>query len=368
MQNQKLLEDLFSAYFCARSNKRFTKNALSFEINLEENIISIFSEIVERKYAPRPSICFGVTNPVSREIFAADFSDRIVHHLIYGYISPIFEKFFINDSYSCRIGRGVHYGIKRVEGFMRSCSQNYQKDCYVLKLDIKSYFMSMKKDILFKMVEKVLYSEKSVDFDMDVVLYLLEKTIFERPEKNCVKYGEVDVPFGKSLFDTLPDCGLPIGNLTSQLFGNVYLNDFDHFVKSELGIKYYGRYVDDFVIIHEDKEYLKEVLVRIREYLENELGLILHPNKIYLQHFSKGFKFLGVYIKPYRRYIINRTKGNFHNCLKSESLNHDCAVNSYLGLMVHCNAFKLRKGSLEKFFPNPRYGVSKIFNAIYALK
>ncbi len=341
--SDSLLVDLFQAYFNARANKRKTSNVLKFEIGFEENLFRLFDDIVERRYKPKPSVCFGVEKPVRREIFAADFSDRIVHHLIYGYISPIFEKTFIDDCYSCRVGRGVHYGISRAEKFLRSCSENYNVDCFVLKLDIKSYFMSMRKDLLFSMVYDALKKEKEVNFDMDLVLYLIKETIFDLPERNCIVKGRVDVPFGKSLFDTPANCGLPIGNLTSQLFGNVYLNDFDHFVKRDLGVKYYGRYVDDFIVFHRDVEFLKEILVKIRNYLEKEVGLILHPDKIYLQHYSKGFKFLGCYVNPYRRYILNRTKGNFVSFLKSPCENYECALQSYLGLLSHCNSYNLRK-------------------------
>ncbi len=367
VKNQ-LLTELFQAYFKARANKEKAYSVAKFGEKLEENIFDIYDEIVSRKYKPKPSICFGVQKPVSREIFAADFSDRIVHHLLYGYLYPIFEKKLINDCYSCREGRGVHFGISRAEKFIRSCSQNYNVDCFVLKLDIKSYFMSMRKDILFEMVKETLLEEESLDFDLDLVLFLLEKTIFERPETNCIFKGVVDVPFGKSLFDTPVNCGLPIGNLTSQLFGNVYLNDFDHFVKRDLGIKYYGRYVDDFLIVHNDIKYLREVLFRVKEYLEKEVKLVLHPDKIYLQHYSKGFKFLGAYIKPYRRYIVNRTKFNFKESLRNPSLNYTCSINSYLGLMSHCNSHSLRKSSLSSVLPNSRYGVNGDFSAIYAFK
>lgn len=365
---RKLLRELFGAYYNARANKGKKPSVVEFEEDLEENIFSLYEEIVSKKYKPKPSKCFGVTKPVSREIFAANFSDRIVHHLLYGYLSPIFEKKFIDDCYSCRVGRGVHYGISRAEKFMRSCSESYSVDCFVLKLDVKSYFMAMRKDVLFSMVCEALKNEKEVSFDMDLVVYLLKETIFDRPEKNCDIRGKVLVPFGKSLFDTPPNCGLPIGNLTSQLFGNVYLNGFDHFVKKELGVKYYGRYVDDFFVFHRDRDFLKEILFKMSKYLREEVDLTLHPDKIYLQHYSKGFKFLGSYIKPYRKYIINRTKGNFQNSLKRSSEHYTSSINSYLGLMSHCSSYRLRRGSLEKILPNSSYGINGDFSAIYALK
>jgi retron-type reverse transcriptase len=138
VDKDKIILDLFQAYFDARKNKRNTINALAFEKHFEANVFSLCDEILENRYEPKPSICFIVDKPVKREIFAADFRDRVVHHFICNYIFPVFEKVFINDSYSCRKGKGTHYGIKRIGHFIRSCSQNYTSDCYILKLDINS--------------------------------------------------------------------------------------------------------------------------------------------------------------------------------------------------------------------------------------
>jgi len=369
-ENQ-LLRDLFQAYFDARRNKRSTINALDFEINYEKKIFELYKEIRDRKYEIGPSICFVVKEPTLREIFAADFRDRIVHHLLYNYINPIFERLFINDSYSCRKRKGTLYGIKRVDHFIRSCSKNYNQDCYILKLDIKSYFMSIDHLILFQKVKEALFRYKDttiINFDLDFVLILLEKVIFNDPTKNCIIKGSKEdwknLPKDKSLFFTDKNKGLPIGNLTSQLFGNVYLNDFDHFIKCKLKIKYYGRYVDDFVIVHPDKEYLKSIVPQLREYLKSNLFLNLHPKKIYLQHYSKGVSFLGAIIKPYRIYIKNRTKGNFYRKtklwndfwqkqkgkkVKREDFNKFISnINSYLGLTRHYQTYKLRNKLIEK--------------------
>ena len=153
-ENKNLLYDLFQAYYDARKNKRFTTNALSFEIDYESKLFLLYKELINETYKIGQSICFISFKPVKREIFAADFRDRIVHHLVYNYISPIFEKLFLNDIYSCRVGKGTSYGIKRVNHFIRSCSLNYKKDCYILKLDINGYFMSIDKHILYKKVEQ----------------------------------------------------------------------------------------------------------------------------------------------------------------------------------------------------------------------
>lgn len=320
-----LLIDIFQAYYDARHNKRNTINALAFEMNFESKLFFLYEEITAKNYTISPSICFINFSPVHREIFAADFRDRVVHHLIYNYIYSIFDSTFINDSYSCRKGKGTHYGIKRIDHFIRSCSENYSKDCFFLKLDIRGYFMAMNRDLLFEKVNNVLTKNRNkLKVDFDLLLYLIEKVIFNDPTKNCIIKGRKTdwqgLPKSKSLFCANDNCGLPIGNLTSQLFGNVYMNKFDHFVKKDLGIKYYGRYVDDFILVHPDREYLKWMLDKMRTYLLEELQLELHPNKIYLQHFSKGVSFLGTVIKPHRIYIANRTKNNFYNAIKCQCL------------------------------------------------
>jgi len=358
---EQILLDLFAAYYSARKNKRNTINQLQFEIDYEKQLIALYKQITSYNYKPKRSICFVVNNPVKREIFAADFSDRVVHHLIYNYIMPIFDATFINDSYSCRIGKGTHYGIGRINKFIRSCSQNYTKNCYVLKLDISGYFMAMNKSILFNQIKNTLKKKQhKINFDLPLVLSLIETTIFNEPTENCIVKGSrkdwVNLPTNKSLFQSKNNCGLPIGNLTSQLFGNIYLNHFDHWVKQSLGIKYYSRYVDDFVLIHNNKEYLKSLIEPIQKYLQTELHLILHPKKIYLQQYSKGVKYLGAVIKPHRIYVANRTKGNFYNAIQKQNKivqNHkptiqeqkefQAIMNSYLGTISHYKSYKLRK-------------------------
>jgi len=374
MDSKNLLCSLFQAYYDARKNKRRTINALAFEIDFERKLFELYEEIKKRKYKVSPSICFISFKPVQREIFAADFRDRIIHHLIYNYISPIFERLFINDSYSCRVGRGTSCGVRRLDHFIRSCSQNYKQDCYILKLDIKGYFMAMDRSILYQKIEKTLNRfREEANFDADLILYLIRQVIFHDPTKNCRIKGTwkdwQGLPKSKSLFWAGENKGLPIGNLTSQLFGNVYLNDFDHFIKHKLGCKHYGRYVDDLVIVHPDKEYLKSIVPILKKYLRDELLLEVHSKKVYLQHFSKGVPFLGAIIKPYRIYIRNQTKGNFYKKisywndflekerrLTKEALNKFLAsVNSYLGIMVHYNTYKLRRKMLTESL-SPRFG------------
>tara|TARA_Y100000385_G_scaffold276988_1_gene323384 strand:+ start:700 stop:1920 length:1221 start_codon:yes stop_codon:yes gene_type:complete len=358
------LDELFQAYFHCRKNKRNTANALAFEVDFENNLVQLDEEINNGTYKIGRSIAFIVSKPVKREIFAADFRDRVVHHLVIAKLNHLFEKQFIYDSYSCRIDKGTHFGIQRIDRFIRQCSANYTKDCYILKLDLQGFFMSINKNILFSKLEHFI-SEKYHQSDKELILKLCKQIIYNDPTKNCNIKGHKndwhDLPQTKSLFHSEENCGLPIGNLTSQVFANFYMDSFDHFVKHDLKIKYYGRYVDDFVIVQEDKNYLKGLLPKLSQFLQSELHVTIHPRKIYLQHYSKGVKFLGTVILPNRIYIADRTKGSFYNAIEKQNLvardnkptkeeqqAFQSSMNSYLGIMKHYNTYKLRKDIIFK--------------------
>ncbi len=360
-----LKEDLFQAYFDARKNKRNTINALAFEKHFESNIFQLHHDIVSGTYEPKQSICFIVNQPVKREIFAANFRDRVVHHYLINKLNPLFEKQFIYDSYACRVGKGTHLGVQRINRFIRKCSRNYTQDCYILKLDIQGFFMHINKNMLLNKLDAFINVKYNAN-DKVIIKNLCKLIVHNDPTKKCIIKGNKrnwqGLPPDKSLFSSPKNCGLPIGNLTSQVFANFYMNEFDHFVKKELGINYYGRYVDDFILVHQDKEYLKSLISRIREFLKQELHLTLHPKKIYLQHFKKGVKFLGAVIKPNRIYIANRTKGNFYKAIeqqnkivrkgkptKEELLQFISSMNSYLGIMQHYKTYKLRKKHLFNY-------------------
>jgi len=365
--NENLLEDLFAAYFAARKNKRNTINALAFELHFESNLFALYEEIVGRRYQVSQSICFVTSTPVQREIFAADFRDRVVHHLVFNYVSPLFEKRFTVDNYSCRVNKGTSFGISRIQRFMSQCSANYTRDAYVMKLDIEGYFMRMDRGILYDKVMEVCRSDaQSLNCDPDLLEYLLRNIIFNDPTNGCRIQGKRSdwngLPSSKSLFAAPPGKGLPIGNLTSQLFGNVYLDELDHFIRKELGIRCYGRYVDDLVLIHADRSYLLECRQSIADFLDERCGLRLHPRKFYLQHYGKGVPFLGVFIKPHRVYIGRRGKANFYRLAqqwnssqqtedritREELLAFRSRMNSYLGLLSHYNTYNLREKAMRR--------------------
>ncbi|MDR2583086.1 MAG: RNA-directed DNA polymerase [Fibromonadaceae bacterium] len=327
-----LFLEMHKAYLDARKHKRNTINQLKFERNLETELLSLCRELETRTYELRPGICFINELPVKREIIAADFRDRVVHHFLYNRIYPILDRKFIYDSYSCRVGKGTLFGIKRVMGFL-------QGDVWVLRLDIKGFFMAIDRDILFSLIMNGLRGTQPV---CELLEFLIRKIVFNEPLKNAFfkspEYAWKGLPPDKSLMNSAPNCGLPIGNLTSQVFANVYLNPLDHFVKRELKIKYYGRYVDDMVLIHSDKQILLNAISSIRSFMRNRLNLILHPKKIKLQPATKGFAFLGAYIYPHGVVAGKRIVNNFKECIFSPFSNPEKQtqrVQSYLGLLTH---------------------------------
>lgn len=362
-----LLYQLHLSYFQARKNKRNTQNQLKFEMNQETMLYDLAKAIYNRAYTPQPCIAFIIKKPVMREIFAADFMDRVIHHLIYRCIYRQIDKKLINDSYSCRLGKGTLYGIDRAKGFMRSCSEDYLKETYYLKLDIEAYFMNMNHGLLFEKVLRMLPADRSsfLGVSKETLVYLIEQTIFNDVTENCrIKGSKSDwmgLPASKSLFNYPKNIGLPIGNLTSQVFGNVYLNDFDYYVKTVLKIKYYGRYVDDMIFFHNDKQYLESLLPILKEQTD-KAGLKIHPNKMVLKSIKEGIPFLGQIIKPHRSYVGSRTKNNFYQAIVKingimavvpqfswqQLCDIRAIINSYLGYMQHANSLKLRKAMMGK--------------------
>jgi retron-type reverse transcriptase len=326
-----IFTELCKAYMDARKHKRNTINQLKFERKLEAELLSLERELSSRTYKIKPSVCFINELPIKREIIAADFRDRVVHHFLHNRIYQVFDRQFIYDSYSCRVGKGTLFGIKRAQKFLKS------PELWVLRLDIKGFFMSINREILFNLIVNGL--NKNLQ---NLDLYLIRKIVFNEPLKNAFFKSPprawADLPRDKSLKFSAPNCGLPIGNLTSQMFANVYLNPLDHFVKRDLKIKCYGRYVDDMVLVHSDKQILLNAISQIREFLSKELKLTLHPRKIRLQQASKGFDFLGARILPFSISPGKRISGNFRECIFSPLPNLEKQaqrVQSYLGLLTH---------------------------------
>jgi len=304
-------ELLFDAYKEARINGRNSYAQVNFECDLGHNLAVLRRELLDGSYKPRRCIVFTVDRPVKREVIAPAFRDMVVGHLLCNYLSPIFERHFIADSYSCRKGKGTSYGINRLEHHIRSVTQNYTREGWVLQLDLRGFFMSIDQCILYDRVMHTLArGGHRADAMYPLAALLVRVTVFTDPTVGCHVRGKRNdwdgLPASKSLFNCPPGRGLPIGHLTSQLFSNVYLDPLDQFVKRELKAQHYGRYVDDFYFVtHSSREALA-LVEPIRVFLLKELHLKLHPRKIRLKRAVQGVQFLGVVVRPGRRILCHR--------------------------------------------------------------
>jgi retron-type reverse transcriptase len=272
-------DNLFLAFRKTRKEKTNKWYVRQFERNLERNLIGLESDLRCMKYDPKPMKIFVIRDPKTRVISASVFRDRVVHHAVCNIIEPILDKSFICDSYASRKGKGTHAALKRFDYFKRRVSQNGRllnnsKDGnmvmgYVMKCDIKHYFDTVDHSVLLSTIRRKIKDDK--------ILLLIEKIIYNSSGK-----------------------GMAIGNLSSQLFANLYLNELDYFVKYELRAKYYIRYLDDFVILHKDKKILKEWKIEIEKFLDDRLKLELHPEKSQIYPLSDGINFLGFRIFYYK--------------------------------------------------------------------
>lgn len=292
------IDAVFDAYFDCRRHKRNSINQLRFEADLETNLVTLFRELRDGDYKIGRTLAFVVAYPKIREIWAADFRDRVVHHLIYNAISDRFYRRFVRDTYGCIPGRGVHDGMRRISGFARSITRNWTEPAYAMKIDVANFFNSIDKACLLPLIERRVPE--------DWLKQLIRQVLFHDPRHNA-KFRSSralfeKVPRHKSLLLAPEGKGLPIGNLTSQFFANVYLNEVDQFVKHGLNAHYYGRYVDDMILFHKNADVLNSWYDEIDGFLKEKLEIRLYPNKKWLNRADSGINFVGFIIKPGRTY------------------------------------------------------------------
>jgi hypothetical protein len=294
--------ELAQAYFDCRRHKRNTASALGFEADLERNLAGLYAELVDGSYRPGRSICFVVTRPKPREVWAAAFRDRIVHHLLYNRYAPKVHATFIADSCACIPGRGTLYAAQRLEAKVRSITQNWGCPAYYLKCDLANFFVAIDKRVLWGL----LVSRITAPWWR----WLVKSILFHDPRPDVELRGAPRhlalVPPHKSLLNQPADRGLPIGNLSSQFFANVYLDVLDQHVKHELRARHYVRYVDDFILLHESAQWLNAALADISAFLPARLGAHLNDSKTVLQPIARGIDFVGHVIKPWSRSIRRR--------------------------------------------------------------
>lgn len=326
----------------ARKGKRYKRSTALFELNLEKNIWEIIKILREKSYKPGNYKDFFIYDPKKRLISAAPYKDRVIHHALMNVIGPLFEKTFVFDSYACIKNKGTHKAVGRYKHFMK-------RNRFVLKCDIKKYFQTIDHDILFSKVTKKV---KCMD-----TLWLVKKIINSKPSNRSI-----DLFPGDDL-QTLINrkTGIPIGNLTSQFFANLYLNDFDHFIKEQISAKYYIRYCDDFVIMDNSKKKLNTIKQEIIAHLAG-LRLQLNPTKSRIFRLDEGVDFLGYRIFPdyslVRKSIVNKYRRKIDKMrdqlLKGNGLPEkiNCSIQSWIGHVKHANSFKL---------------INELFTDIYSL-
>ena len=380
LTREQLLFDLYIAFYDAARHKHKMAYVVKFERNLRQNLEELCDDLLTGRYHAQPSKCFVIDYPKKREVFAAMFRDRIVHHLYFRYTHQMFERTFIADSYSCIEGRGTHYGISRLRQHIRQASLNWSQPCYAMNLDIRGYFMHINREKLLRIATESLRTMATHKVgmtdevplpqgvlltpatrwrdirDMRFILWLTEQIIMLDPMENCIIVGDESDWLGmdraKCMRYAEKGLALPIGNLTSQLFSNVYMNPFDQWVKRIILCHYYGRYVDDSTMVDACREWLLEQVPKVREFLADELGLQLHMGKLHVREVSQGVEFLGAFVKPYRDYISNKTLARIEQNVKNIDLRNiehaEASINSYLGVLSHSASYNIRHHLFEE--------------------
>jgi RNA-directed DNA polymerase len=351
---------LYQAYLDCRKNKRNKIDALKFEINAEENLYILLQELLKGTYHPSSSRCFVTIKPKLREIIAADFRDRIVHHLLVRHLEKDFEPVFIHNSFASRKGKGTHLGVKQLTRYMGKVTKNNKIPAYYMQLDIRNFFMEINRNILYLLIKK--------KCEINEMRWLAKVIIFNDPTSNVLITSPKErirkVPEHKSLFGRDQNFGLPIGNLTSQFFANVYLNQLDQYVKHKLKCRFYLRYVDDFILLDTDLKLLRQWQDKISKFLSTRLQLSFNPSRTRLQPVSNGADFLGYVIRPdytlCRRRVVNNLREKLRAlkkemiCIKHGKFCLDYSssttvylfdmLNSYFSHFHHANSFKLIQG------------------------
>ncbi len=300
-------ENLFLAWREFHRGKRTKPDVQQFEFALEDNIFQLRDALISRTYLHDVYAPFSINDPKPRRIHKATVRDRLLHHAVFRVLYPVFDRSFIFDSYSCRIGKGTHRALRRLRVFARKMSANGHRNFWALKCDIRRYFDSIDQGILLSLIRK-----KVTD---DGVLWLIERILDSFPVESGI--------------------GLPLGNVTSQLFANIYLNELDHFVKHGLRISFYMRYCDDFLLLGDNPEQLLRAKDTIADFLQQRLGLLLHPNKVTLRTYRQGIDFVGYVVRRHCTTLRTRTKQRMFKRATSKN------APSYLGVLEHCNGFAL---------------------------
>lgn len=323
------LENLFAAWQEFVVGKKKKKDVQEFALRLTDNILQLQDELASFSYVHGSYEAFNISDPKPRNIHKACVRDRVLHHAIYRKLYPFFDRSFITDSFSCRVGKGAHKALDRFRSLSYQASKNHTRTVWVLKCDIKKFFASIDQGILTGVLREYIP-------DKDI-LWMLGQVIesFHHPSPTLPIEGREEEG-GK---------GLPLGNLTSQLFCNVYMNEFDQFVKHKLKARYYIRYADDFVFLSDSRKELENLISKIAEFLNQKLKLALHPDKVFIKTLASGVDFLGWAHFPNHRVLRNVTKRRMFKGIHKRPKNK--TLQSYLGLISHGNSYRLKQKLLN---------------------
>jgi len=314
------LENLLEAWKEFVRGKRYKPDVEVFSLRLMDNILSLHRDLVAHVYHHGGYHAFKISDPKPRDIHKANVRDRLLHHALYRKLYPFFDRTFIADSYSCRVGKGTHKALSRFHEFSLLVSKNNTKTCWVLKCDIRKFFANIDHVILIDIL-KTRISDQGI---LGLLCNIIES--FSSSRKGV---------------------GVPLGNLTSQLLVNIYMNEFDQFVKHHLKAKQYLRYADDFVIFSQDRTLLERLVPQIKNFLQERLRLELHPDKLFIKTLASGVDFLGWVHFPDHRVLRTKTKNRMFKNLKIKERAEE-VVQSYLGLISHGNSWKLRQKIQDK--------------------
>ncbi|AJO79418.1 RNA-directed DNA polymerase [Pseudomonas sp. MRSN 12121] len=331
---------------------------------MEINLLELYDDLIAGTYRPGRSICFVVTRPKAREVWAADFRDRIVHHLLYNHIGPAIERTFIADSCACIPGRGTLYAAKRLESKIRSQTQNWLRPGFYLKCDLANFFVAIDKRVLARQ----LTDRISEPWWLQLALQVLMHDPRDNYETRSPAHLFNRVPQHKRLTAQPAYLGLPIGNLSSQFFANVYLDALDQFCKHTLKARHYIRYVDDFVFLHESPQQLNEWLAQVETFLP-QLGARLNPKKTILQPVDRGVDFVGHVIKPWRRTTRRRSAAQALKrtaTVPAEDLRE--TANSYFGLLGQASHSVKDREKLARVVLKRGHVVNSAFTKTYPKK
>ncbi len=359
--------DLFSllvqAYLDCRRTKRNSASARAFEAHLESKLCDLHEDLCSGAYRPGRSTCFVTLRPKPREIWAAGFRDRVVHHLLHNQISPRFDASFTADSCACIQGRGTLYAAQRLEHQVRSVTRNWSRPAFYLKCDLANFFVSIDKHVLGRQLLPRIEGEWWQALAETILFHDPREDVDVRSPPALLRL----VPPHKSLFNAPADTGLPIGNLSSQFFANVHLDALDQFVKHQLRAPHYVRYVDDFVLLHESTATLRAWHARIAEFLPACLGAHLNPRKTVLQPLARGVDFVGHVIRPWHRTPRGNALTNALRRIGQDGVNDFEQVNSYFGLFRQSPASHHMRAELANAARRRGFTVNGDLTKVYRL-